>query len=71
MKPTNLCAAVVQVNLSPNLSSTRHKPLAALFSNVISDLLRLIGFGQVSPCIYSSSSPLALGRASSSDSCCK
>ncbi len=41
----HLRAVVIQVNLSPNLSSTRHKPLAALFSNVMRDLLRLIGFG--------------------------
>ena len=45
MKAAYLCAVVAQVNLSPNLSSTRHKPLAALFSNVMRDLLRLIGFG--------------------------
>lgn len=36
---------IMEVNLSPNLSSTRHKPLAALFGNVMRDLLRLIGFG--------------------------
>ena len=36
---------LLQVNLSPNLSSTRHQRLAGLFSNVISDLVRLVGFG--------------------------
>lgn len=36
---------IMEVNLSPNLSSTRHKPLAVLFSNVINDLVRLVGFG--------------------------
>ena len=36
----------LQVNLSPNLSSTRHKPLAALFQNVVHDLVNLIGFGK-------------------------
>lgn len=36
---------MLQVNLSPNLSSTRHKPLAGLFINVMNDLVRLVGFG--------------------------
>ena len=36
----------LQVNLSPNLSSTRHKPLATLFQNVVNDLVNLIGFGK-------------------------
>ncbi|KAL3136257.1 ligase activity protein [Trebouxia sp. C0010 RCD-2024] len=35
----------MEVNLSPNLSSTRHKPLAGLFINVMNDLVRLVGFG--------------------------
>ena len=42
---TELTFALLKVNLSPNLSSTRHKPLAALFSNVVNDLVRLVGFG--------------------------
>ncbi|KAL3152926.1 Ttll-15p, variant 2 [Trebouxia sp. C0009 RCD-2024] len=36
---------IMEVNLSPNLSSTRHQPLAGLFIKVLNDLVRLVGFG--------------------------
>lgn len=58
---------IMEVNLSPNLSSTRHKPLATLFSNVISDLVRLVGFGPEGAHRHIEMTPQAQQKLSSGD----